>query len=300
MPRSACLIFGLGFALPLLVDNCWLWAMTGDPLYRLHVDEHHVRIASDHMVGKTYAGSPFLNPDLASRWKPAGPTQIHWVINPLVDFLIDPAFGFVILGWALSALPFFGDSALARLKKPNLLLLLFAIGSYFVVTWVLTLRPQPRYYLFVIAAATIGFALYVDAALAVPRLRRRAQVLLGLVLLGGGVALAVAPDQGWQTRLVVPYMAGHPGQYSAEDHVVGRASYPLERLGLTGKLTTAAPAVGNYRFRLISNAMFAGTSPFPHDPAYREITYLDRPVPWLLLLVRPHFRSSILVEQRLR
>lgn len=300
MPRAALLVFGLGFALPLLADNAWLWAMTGDPFYRLHVDEHHVRIASDHMVGKTYPGSPFLNPDLASRWKPAGPTRIHWAINPLVDFLIDPAFGFVILGWALSALPFFRDRALARPKISNLLLLLFAIGSYVIVTWVFTLRPQPRYYLFVAAAATVGFALYVDAALAVRRLRARALTLFGLVVLGGGIALAVAPDQGWQARLVVPYMVSHPGQYGAEEHIVGRASFPLAQLGMTSRLTTAEPAVGGYRFRQISSAMFAGTVPFPHDPSYREIAFLDRPVPWLLLLVRPHFRSSLLVEQRIR
>ncbi|MBW8842818.1 MAG: glycosyltransferase family 39 protein, partial [Sphingomonadales bacterium] len=60
MPRRTYVLLGLGFALPLLIDNGWLWAMTGDPLYRLHVDKHHVLIASDHMVGKTYNGSPFL------------------------------------------------------------------------------------------------------------------------------------------------------------------------------------------------------------------------------------------------
>ena len=300
MSRRAYLLLGLGFALPLLIDNIWLWGMTGDPLYRLHVDQHHVLIASDHMVGKTYAGSPFLNPDLASRWIPAGPTRLHWAINPLGDFLIDPAFGFVILGWALSALPFFRDRTIAWPKISTLLLLLFAAASYVTVTWVFTLRPQPRYYLFVVAAATIGFALYMDAALAIPRLRRRAAILLGLVLLGGGITISVAPDQGWQAKLVVPYMAGHPGQYSAEDHIVGRASYPLARLGMADKLTTSEPAVGGYRFRQISSAMFDGSAPFLHDPAYREIAYLDRPSPWLLLLIRPQFRTGILVERRMR
>lgn len=300
IPRRTCLLLGLGFALPLLVDNAWLWAMTGDPLYRLHVDKHHVLIASDHMIGKTYAGSPFLNPDLASRWIPAGPTRLHWAINPLGDFLIDPAFGFVVLGWALSALPFFRDRAIPKPKISTMWLLLFAVASYVMVTWVFTLRPQPRYYLFVATAATIGFALYIDSALAIPRLRRRVAMLFGLVLLGGGITIAVAPDQGWQAKLVVPYMAAHPGQYSAEDHIVGRASYPLARLGMTGKLTTAEPAVGAYRFRPISSAMFDGSSPFPRDPAYREIAYLDRPSPWLLLLIRPHFRTALLVEQRMR
>jgi hypothetical protein len=300
MPRRTYLLLGLGFALPLLVDNIWLWAMTGDPLYRLHVDKHHVLIASDHMIGKTYAGSPFLNPDLASRWIPAGPTRLHWAVNPLGDFLIDPAFGFVILGWALSALPFFRDRAIPRPKISTLLLLLFAVASYVMVTWVFTLRPQPRYYLFVVAAATIGFALYLDAALAIPRLQRRVSILLGLVLLGGGITIAVAPDQSWQAKLVVPYMAAHPGQYSAEDHVVGRASYPLARLGMAGKLTTAEPAVGEYRFRQISSAMFDGSAPFPHDPAYREIAYLDRPSPSLLLMIRPQFRTGFLVERRMR
>lgn len=300
MPRRAYLLLGLSFVLPLLVDNAWLWAMTGDPLYRLHVDKHHVLIASDHMVGKTYAGSPFLNPDLASRWIPAGPTRLHWAINPLGDFLIDPAFGFVILGWALSALPFFRDRAIPRPGISTLLLLLFAVASYVTVTWVFTLRPQPRYYLFVVAAATIGFALYLDAALAIPRLRRRASILLSLVLVGGGITIAVAPDQGWQAKVIVPYMAAHPGQYSAEEHIVGRASYPLARLGMTGKLTPAEPAVGAYRFRLIDNAMLDGSEPFPRDPDYREVAYLERPTPWLLRLIRPHYRNPILVEQRLR
>ena len=66
------------------------------------------------------------------------------------------------------------------------------------------------------------------------------------------------------------------------------------------RLTTAQPVVGGYRFRSISSSMFAGTETFPHDPAYREITYLERPIPWLLHQAHPHFRTAILVEQRLR
>ena len=95
-------------------------------------------------------------------------------------------------------------------------------------------------------------------------------------------------------------MVAHPGQYSAEDHIVGRSSYPLARLGMAGKLTTADPAVGEYRFRQISSAMFDGSAPFPHDSNYRELALLDRPSPELLLLIRPHFRTGILVEQRIR
>lgn len=93
LTRRDWLLVALG-ALPLLlIDNGWLWSVTGDPMYRLHVALHHVAVASDHLAGGTFGGPVLMNPALAARWVPAGPVDLHWTVNPLLYLLLDPFYG---------------------------------------------------------------------------------------------------------------------------------------------------------------------------------------------------------------
>jgi len=303
MPRALYAAMAAAFLLPIAAHVGWLWWLTGDPLYRLHVDAHHILIPSDHLEGKVYTGgSPFLNFDLARRWVPAGPTRIHWALNPLLDFLIDPAFGFVLLGCALAALPWFSGHPRARIPRAaTVLLWAIGIGSYVTVTWLFTLRPQPRYYLPVICAGQIAFALMIATRLARAELKRRAAVLTALVLIGGIVPILVTRDAGWQAKLLVPYMAAHPGGYtSTDEHVAGRAKTPALAMGLVPPRLGPDAPIGEYRVRLIKKSELRRRRPLTTDPRYRAVARLDQPLPWLIRQLFPDKHDALLIERRVR
>jgi len=304
MQRSLYLVMAAALLLPILANIGWLWWLTGDPLYRLHIDTHHVLIPSDHMKGKVFTGgSPFLNLDLAQRWVPSGPTEIHWALNPIIDFLIDPDFGFVLLGCVLAALPWFSGKPRVRIPRAaTVMLWAIGIGSYLTVTWLFTLRPQPRYYLPAICAGQIAFALMIAFRGERPELRKRTVVLAAIVLIGGLVPISLTRDGGWQAKLLVPFMAAHPGRYtSTDDHVTGRAKTPALAIGVAPPRFGPEAGVGDYRVRLVEKSELRHLPrPLPTDPRYRLVAELDQPMPWLIRWLRPDRHDALLVEQRVR
>ena len=301
MPRRDYLLLGAALALPVVADVGWLWWLTGDPLYRLHVGENHLHIFSAHLRGGVYTGGgPFLNPDLASRWIPSGPTRLYWPINPIGDFLIDPDFGFVALACALIALPFLRRGR--RLKLPPYavpLLIAVALGCYLTVTWIFTLRPQPRYYLPVIAAAQVGLALALAAMMARHDLRRRAIALFALVLIGGVVPILATRPAGMLEDRAIAYIGRHPGTYAArEDNFASRLVYRAQVARLAVPIH-GDPPVGGYRLSGISSkdVRLAGGR-FPTQVGYRQVAlvHLDRTI--IERIFKPDGWRALRVERR--
>lgn len=300
MPRRDYLLLGLALALPVAADIGWLWWLTGDPLYRLHVDENHIHIFSAHLRGGVYTGGgPFLNLDLASRWLPAGPTKLFWPVNPIGDFLIDPDFGFVLLACGLIALPVMRRGR--RLKFPPHavpLLIALALGCYLTVTWIFTLRPQPRYYLPVIAAAQVALALALAAMMERKDLRRRAIALLSLVLIGGAVPILLSRPGGQIEDAAIGFMRAHPGRYAAPETMAGRLSYRAGVAGLAAP-TIGDPPPGGYRLSSVTSKMVrrAGGR-LSRSPGYRDVALVPLDRNWLEAIVLPRGWRALRVERR--
>ncbi|MEJ7934760.1 hypothetical protein WG907_10880 [Sphingobium sp. AN558] len=302
MPRRDYLVLGGALALPIAADIGWLWWQTGDPLYRLHVGENHIHIFSAHLRGGVYTGgSPFLNPDLASRWIPAGPTKIFWPINPIGDFLIDPDFGFVALACGLVALPFLRRGQRLNLRPYAVpLLIAIALGCYLTVTWIFTLRPQPRYYLPVVAATQVGLALALGAMMARPDLKRRAIGLFALVLIGGVVPILVARPGGLIENAAVGFMRAHPGTYAAPENMAARLSYRSQVAGLAPTLT-GNPPPGGYRLSgITSKAVERAGGRLPPSPGYRDVALVPLERSWIETIVQPKRWRALRVERRER
>ncbi len=165
----------------------WLFSATGDPLYRLHVDMNHVHIPSSNMMGGSFDkdGAVLLNPGLAERWKPTGLFDIHWTINPLLDFLADRNYGLAPLLLIVLAVlrprtrmagkapggqwPILGDFVIA------------AIISFCLITYVLVLSQDQRYYSFVL------YCLILVAAILLARLFRSGRTKLASLFVVGAV-----------------------------------------------------------------------------------------------------------------
>jgi len=201
-------LVAFGGLIPLVADTLFLHALSGDWLYRLHVDSAHTQIASAHLRGGTFEGRVFLNPALGARWIPAGPTRIHWIVNPIADFVIDWNFALLVPGALLAAFLFLRhDQASCPLRAAALAL---ALLSYAGVCWLLMLRPQPRYFLLVMLAASVVTAVALDRGLGGSR-RTWARALLAVLLIAGLTGVFRHRDNERLPRLVLPYRRSHPG-----------------------------------------------------------------------------------------
>jgi len=241
--------FLAGFVPPIAIDTLWLWSITGDLLYRLHVDQSHIGIYSDHLRGGVYHGRAFLNPDLASRWVPSGPISVHWTIDPVLDFVLDPRFALIFVAW--------GVLWAARATRPSPgsatgrampMLLAVTVAAYVIVTWILTLRPQPRYYLFAVYAATLAVALIAARAPRTTIAARLRAGLLGLVVLSGVVTISLSPDRQRDARVILPWLKAHPGYTLYLDpKEAGRLAFPAALAGINRQIGAGAPPVGGLR-----------------------------------------------------
>lgn len=245
----AAIPFGLGAAPLVLIETVFYWIRTGSPFYRLQVDLGHTQIHSAHLAGGVAEkGIPLLNADLAQRWLPTGIFDIHWLVNPYVNLLIHPLTAllipFALIAWV--AILRWRDRPDAR----KIAFLLLAMGVVWVlfVNYVLTLRPQPRYYGPLIYAAAFVFGFWLSD------LMRRRRVLAVAM---AGVFLATAwviLDAGWRQREIfvskqfAGYLVRSGEQVHAPATIIRRSQFYLESNGVTSSAITGAVADATFAF----------------------------------------------------
>lgn len=281
--------FVAGFLPPLVLDNGWLWWVSGDPLYRLHVDSSHTGIYSAHLTGGVYHGRVFLNPDLASRWTQAGPVKLFWLTDPIVNFFAAPEFALLFFAWALlffhkSTRPASGSAAARAMPW----LLAIVLACYLIVTWVLTLRPQPRYYLIALYAASIAVALLLRGGVMTRAAIRMRRIAWTLILVCGGLTILLSPDRQRDARLILPWLKSHP---EARLHIDpanrDRIAFPAILAGVNDRITKAPAPVGALQAR-------AFTRKTEQPGRWTRVAMLEGP--WLF----PYFNDPrrIIIERR--
>ena len=141
----ACL--AAGYAVPVLAELAYYWAMTGDPLHRLSVDTRHVELVSpDRLEGGVPPASTrvLFNWDLASRWRIPSTVRSHWTISPIVRLFTSP--GMLLTPWFALAGGLFAWRMGPRARQLALLVLLTVAVQYLLNTFVLSLPPNTRYF----------------------------------------------------------------------------------------------------------------------------------------------------------
>ena len=291
MSPALAVAFVLAFLLPILLDNGWLWWRTGQPFYRITVDQSHTQIYSAHLIGGTYRGRVILNPDLASRWLPIGPVKLWWATDPILNFFASPDLALVFVAWAvLTAVPSARPPGRSRSAIAQPWLLAIAVLCYVLVTWVLTLRPQPRYYLFAIYAATIAVALLLQPRPGRRQLSWLQRGLLFCQLFCGVLVILLSPNRQRDADLILPWLGRHPRavlHMGPED--VARIAFPATLQARRANFTAAAPAVGQLRARILDDR---------HGPGplrWRQVDLLTGP--HLFPYINPP--RQIVIEQRI-
>lgn len=143
-------------------ETIWLWSATGDVFYRMHVDMRHVLVPSAHLVGGVASASeiPILNPSMMSRWVGSSPIKVAWFLDPYLAFFTDRQFGVVFVLLPAIAILLWRQEVSENEKVLVSVLALLGVLSFLFSTYVLSIRPQARYYLSAVFAASVASGVY--------------------------------------------------------------------------------------------------------------------------------------------
>jgi len=149
VPRSRYLAMGIGFAPPILAEWLYYYLRAGDPFYRFAVDMHSLEIPTAHMIGGVAHGlRPPFNAELMAKWVPNSVVDVHWLVNPYIDFLTSPSFRLLYSAAIVAAFLLLRDRRLQpEIRQFAWIMIALALLWIFVTIYVLNLRPQPRYFL---------------------------------------------------------------------------------------------------------------------------------------------------------
>lgn len=161
VPRKAWGWVMLGGAIIVLPEMAILWAKSGNPIYRLHVDLHHTLIHSNDMAGGVAPGQEApLNPEIMKRWDGAGPVRWHWAIDPWINFFANHRFGLAFLLGVPLVLAVRKRMEPAH-QKAVLLLALVAAANIFTNLYLAATDPKVRMFMPAIVALCLIIGLSV-------------------------------------------------------------------------------------------------------------------------------------------
>ena len=273
MAAGCLLIIGLDFA--------WLWAASGDPLWRMHISQRGV------------AGD---NPTLAHFIVNSGGLDRHGVIvapraiQALLAIFVNQSMG--LLAWAavpaaiaLARRPRQEPSAAAGTMFAGLALVWFLVLSYaFLFMWIV-----PRYQTVTMVALCVPLAIWLAGRIAAGA--RALPALVMLALLGSGAALSMVADREllFGERGLVAFARISQGPIRTDPATLRGADWLLEVAGLRAKVT-AGPCVPD---------ALCYINPRPRRPLPADWTRQDIPPGATLLLEvsrQPTVMGQVLVR----
>ena len=107
MPRRFYGFIAAGFLPLILAELAFYYVETSNAFYRFAVDARGMEIPSAHMVGGSAGGlHPPFNWRLMARWVPNSIVDVHWTLNPYIDFVTNGSYGVIYAcalagGWRL-------------------------------------------------------------------------------------------------------------------------------------------------------------------------------------------------------
>jgi 4-amino-4-deoxy-L-arabinose transferase-like glycosyltransferase len=302
VPRSRYLLIAAA-ALPLLVlEWGYLFAATGDPLYRYRIDFHHDLIDRAREVAETRARGGVIDGQ--------GNLSLGVLLDPFVSLLVSQKYGIVFWLAAFAAWGLWKRRH--QLGPPGLSLALvaaFGTGCFVFVAFNPRLYLVPRY-LVVFAWTASLIAAYGLAAL----WRERPLLAAGLIAAALSVnvlgLMVENTNPRFAERELAAWVAEHPGQaIHADPETAFRSHYFFRfRAATPDAVSTAAPGPGATVFYTADGIRRCGASPrcksvvdsFRPAPSWREVARIDPPESLLVRLNRSLGLARILPEDLAR
>ena len=235
--RTKYLTMAVGFAPPVLIEWWYYWRRAGDPFYRFAVDMNSLEIPTAHMVGKVAHGlRPPFNVELMQRWVPNSVVDVHWLVNPYIDFLTNPSFGLLYAAAIAASINVLRSGHLPQSARGFAwVVVLLAVLWIFCTIYVLNLRPQARYFMPVSWACCVLLGLGMDQFMrrsgANPR--RYGAVAIVLFLLIDAALVSARKDPMQAERELVDFVASHDGAFLTD---LGKARFLIEERGLANRV----------------------------------------------------------------
>ncbi|WP_257540771.1 glycosyltransferase family 39 protein [Sphingobium sp. CFD-1] len=235
VPRSRYLAMGIGFAPPILAEWLYYYLRAGDPFYRFAVDMHSLEIPTAHMMGGVAHGlRPPFNAELMAKWVPNSMVDVHWLVNPYIDFLTSPSFGLLYSAAIIAAFLLLRDRRLQpEIRQFAWIMIALALLWIFVTIYVLNLRPQPRYFLPATWCACILAAMGLRHVLR-EKGRLPAFALLAILIVSDAALVSARKDPMEAERQLAAFAASRDGPMTSD---LGKARFFLEQRGMAGRVT---------------------------------------------------------------
>lgn len=204
----------LGLAIPVAFDALMNWRISGDPLLSQHLSILHTRIASSELPEWVdRSRSPLFNPQFIGGWAPAADIHAHWTVQGVINLLLNPQMGPVLLG---ALLLLFMARKQVGWRAPEVFLAVAAALYTGALIYALAIDPKARMFLptAAIAAALIG-------RLGVVLWHAGERVLVGVLMAGlvlvGAIESGKRFDMGRAGPLAAQWASEHPGDVAVED-----------------------------------------------------------------------------------
>jgi hypothetical protein len=239
MPRKNYLIIAISFAAIVGFEWAYLTIMTGDPFYRIEIDQHHDIIDRASEAAHTSARNSVIDAEGALSLK-------EWWLNPILNLFVSQKYGLLFWGALPSAVLLLKSRAKGSTRLPIVpIMLVFAAVWYVFVGFNPKLYFVPRYLLVLssIMSLIVGSWLVEQW-----RMRRRFTAgIIAIAMIGVNLAglLVENTNPTFGERSLASFAAGHPGErIDTDPATLRRASYFFRFQGIDfGNIYTADPSL---------------------------------------------------------
>jgi 4-amino-4-deoxy-L-arabinose transferase-like glycosyltransferase len=208
--RKKYFVVAAASALPVIAELLFYYVQTGDIFYRAHVDTNFIHLPSAQMAGNVSpAALSLFNFEVAKSWLPANDfIHVNWIVDPYLLFFVSPMLGFLFVFAVLGFIVWIVAER-NKIASPMGLLLTGGIIWFVFAEYVLVIRPEPRYFLFIVYGGTV-FAAYGVSHLVNENRSLLAYTLLAL-LVGTNLLFADVGIKRYEAAYAaVGYLRAHP------------------------------------------------------------------------------------------
>lgn len=280
--RKGYMYLAIAASIPVILEVSYYYVLTGDILYRLHVDMNHIHVPSAHMVGKvSHETQPLFNIKLQKSWLPPNDyVPGFWLTYPFQALFIAPFIGLIPL---VSLAGYFQwlRSSQNGIRSPLGMLALGGFASFIVSIYVLALRPDARYFLFTVYASCI-FAALAICTLWQSRRRATALILCGAIFGGAILALQIT-NVNSGAYAAIAYLRSHDGFIFVAPDDKKNLDVDFRDPTLAGRITTNPNAnrlhIADYPSSCPGNALWCAQPPKSSLFQGLRAVGLDRHIP---------------------
>lgn len=204
MPRQRYFLIAVGIVPVLLFEWCYLFVMTGDPMYRLSVDFHHDPVNRAAEFANVTGRGDFIDKE--------GALTINLWLDPIINMFVSQKFGLIF--WYFFPFAWYLSKRNLEQNQRRFLraLLLAALVWYVFSAYNPKLYFVPRYQIFVYVCAVVTVSWGISL-LWQQGSKRLVYVLSGMLVISNLALLMLEnTDPRATERMVVDFVAAHPGE----------------------------------------------------------------------------------------